>query len=56
MSVLRAWRKQFIFLKQENFALDFNVVLILIPVCENKGVPIRKQVCHPVEQSDAGTD
>lgn len=51
MNVLQAWRKQFIFLMQENFALDFNVILILIPLCENESVPAIKQACHTVQQS-----
>lgn len=56
MSVLRAWRKQFIFLMQEDFALDFNVILILIPLCENKSVTIINQVCHTVQQSGRRRD
>lgn len=49
MSVRRLWRKQFIFLKQENFLLDCNVV-ILIPLCENTSVPSMKRVCRAVQQ------
>lgn len=49
MGVLWAWRKQFILLMQENFALDFNAVLILICLCDNKSVLVMEQVCHPVQ-------
>lgn len=49
MSVLWAWRKQFILLMQENFALDFNAVVILICLCDNKSVPVMEQVCHTAQ-------
>lgn len=49
MSVLWAWRKQFILLMHENFALDFNAVVILICLCDNKSVPVMEQVCHTAQ-------
>lgn len=49
MSVLWARRKHFILLMQENFALDFNAVLILICLCDNKSVPVMEQVCQTVQ-------
>lgn len=51
IAVLQVRRKQFIFLMQEVFAVDFNAFLILLPLCENKGVPAAKQVCHTAQRS-----
>lgn len=49
-AVIRAVRKQFVFLMQEIFALHFNAVLILF-LFEQTGVLGTKRVCPAAQES-----